>query len=142
MNITFPTTEFISCVFPKPTAQRNAPIETAVTAKSYTYKLLPGMDKPKVGDLAVVACATGLQVAVVKSLNAIPYQDSKDASYVVGFVDPQAYRQTLDKEAERKKLYATLMAKKKELDKTLAFEVYAEKDPEFKELLDLYKTTL
>lgn len=142
MNVEFPKTEYIGCVFPKSVYERNAKIETASTAKVYTYKLLPGMETPKVGDLAVVACSNGIQVAVVKTLNAIPYNNGKDAALVIGFVDPGAYHSELQKAEDRKQLHHALMAMKKKLDEDMALEIYADRSPEFKKLLEAYNALL
>ena len=135
-NIKFPETDVIGCRFPEVTG-RNGEVEVNNRTKEYFYKLLPNMDKPKVGDFVVVSCQNGFQVCVVTSINAMTGFD--DLAYVVGFVDVEPYKYELARQAEKKRLHAALMAKKKELEATIALDVFAERSPEFKALLDAYK---
>ena len=137
INIQLPETEVIGCRFPEVTG-RNGEVEVNNRTKEYYYKLLPNMEKPKVGDFVVVSCQNGFQVCVVTTLNALT--SFEDLAYVVGTVDVIPYREELARQAEKKRLHAELMRKKKELEDTIALDVFAERSPEFKALLDAYKS--
>lgn len=136
-NIKFPETDIIGCRFPECTG-RNGDVEVNPRSKEYFYKLLPGMQKPTVGDFVVVSCQNGFQVCVVTTVNALT--NFEDFAYVVGFVDVHSYRAELARQEQKKRLHTELMKKKKELENTIALEVFAERSPEFKALLDAYNS--
>lgn len=134
-NIKFPETDLIGCRFPECTG-RNGDVEVNPRSKEYFYRLLPGMPQPNLGDFVVVSCQNGFQVCIVTTLNALA--DFPDIAYVVGFVDVNPYRTELARQEQKKRLYAELMRKKKELESTIALDLFAERSPEFKELLEAY----
>lgn len=80
----------------------------------------------------------GFQVCVVTTLN-VPTTTYKHVAYVVGVVDVEAYQENLRKVEMKKKLHKQLLAKKKELEDPVTFELLAEKSPEFKALLEAYQ---
>lgn len=135
LNIKLPQTDVIGCRFPEVTG-RNGEVEVNNRTKEYFYKLLPGMPKPKLGDFVVTSCINGFQVCVVTTIDAL--FDQPDMAYVVGTVDVAAYRTELARQEQKKRLHAELMRKKKELESTIALEMYAERSPEFKALLEAY----
>ncbi len=135
VNIKFPETDVIGCRFPEVTG-RNGEVEVNMRTKEYYYKLLPGMPKPKAGDFVVVSCQNGFQVCVVTTLDAM--FEHSDVAYVVGVVDVQAYKAELERQATKKRLHSELMRKKKELEETIALDLFAERSPEFKALLEAY----
>jgi len=135
VNIKFPETDVIGCRFPEVTG-RNGEVEVNNRTKEYFYKLLPDMPKPKLGDFVVTSCINGFQVCVVTTLDSL-YEQS-DMAYVVGTVDVEAYKAALARQEEKKRLHKELMRKKKELEDTIALELFAERSPEFKALLDAY----
>ena len=137
VNIKFPETDVIGCRFPEVTG-RNGEVVVNHRTKEYYYKLLPGMPKPKLGDFVVTSCINGFQVCVVTSLDSM-YNQS-DMAYVVGAVDVAAYRTALERAEQKKRLHEELMRKKKELESTIALEMYAERSPEFKALLEAYNS--
>lgn len=137
VNIKFPETDIIGCRFPECTG-RNGEVEVNHRTKEYYYKLLPGMAKPSIGDFVVVSCQNGFQVCVVTSIDAIT--EYSDLAYVVGTVDVRAYHNELLRQAEKKRLHGELMRKKKELEDTIALDLFAERSPEFKALLEAYKS--
>ena len=136
LNIQLPETDVIGCRFPECTG-RNGEVEVNNRTKEYFYKLLPGMAKPKKGDFVVVSCTNGFQVCVVTTLDAMT--EFTDLAYVVGTVDVEAYQYELHRQAEKKRLHSELMRKKKELEDTIALDLFAERSPEFKALLEAYK---
>lgn len=141
MNIKFPETDLIGCRFPEVTG-RNGELVVDARSKKYIYRILPGMCRPNVGDMCVVSCITGFQVAVVVSLDeTLPSTWNKgEVAQVVGFVDYQAYTQALETQRKKEALRDELMRMKKKLDDQFALELYAEKSPEFAALLEQYKS--
>jgi hypothetical protein len=137
VNIKFPETDVIGCRFPECTG-RNGEIEVNHRSKEYYYKLLPNMAKPKEGDFVVVSCQNGFQVCVVTTLNAIA--EFSDIAYGVGTADVENYKAALERQEQKKRLHTELMLKKKELEDTIALELFAERSPEFKALLEAYNS--
>lgn len=135
INIQLPETNIVGCRFPEYTG-RNGEVEVNPRSKEYYYKLLPGMSKPKIGDFVVTSCTNGFQVCVITTLDALYERD--DMAYVVGVVDTAAYKAELERQAQKKRLHAELMRKKKELEETIALDLFAERSPEFKALLEAY----
>ena len=135
-NIKFPETDVVGCRFPEVTG-RNGEVTVNNRTKEYFYKLIPGMERPALGDFVVVSCQNGFQVCVVTSINAIT--GFEDLAYVVGTVDVRPYQRELVRQEEKKRLHTELMRKKKELEDTIALDLFAERSPEFKALLDAYK---
>ena len=127
----------IGCRLPTTVSKRNARIKVDERSEECYFRLLPGQLKPQIGNLAIVASANGFEVYIVTSLNAVTSR--KNFSYVVGFVNTEMYNKELDQLDLKNKLYKQLMEKKKELGESAIFELLAEKNPEFKELLDAYK---
>lgn len=141
MNVKFPETNYVSCKFPKVTG-RNGEFQLDPTSKSYVYELLPGMPKPHVGDAVVTSCINGFQVCIVTEVNVTVPKSwvGKDMAYVVDFVDLTAYQDCLDRKAKKEALKTELYKMKKEMDEQFALDMYAEKDPKFKELLEAYRS--
>lgn len=141
MTIKFPETDLIACRFPEMTG-RNGELAVNNKSKEYIYRLLPGMSRPKVGDMCVVSCSTGFQVAVVSSLDeTVPSGfRAESMAYVVGFVDYHFYQECLEQKKKKGLIKEQLIKLKRELDDQFALEFYAEKSPEFKELLDQYNS--
>lgn len=137
MILEFPKTDLIGCKFPKCNG-RNGRIEVLTSDKEYIYRLLPEQPQPKIGDFVVTSCVNGFQVCVVTSLN-VPTSTYKDIAYVVGAVDVATYQETLRKAEMKKELHKQLLAKKKELEDLVTFELLAEKSPEFRALLESYQ---
>lgn len=149
INIEFVRTDVISGRYLENTG-RNGEIKTLdVTttgrpAKTYKYRLLPGIPypMPTVGDLAVVSSAAGFGVIQITEINAtVPDTYDKDEmAYVVGIVDVAEYNNFLRNRELKKTLLAQLEQKKKELEQLVTYELLAERNPEFKDLLDKYKS--
>lgn len=141
LNIQFPQTEYIGCKFPEVTG-RNGELVIEGRSKKYIYRLLPGMARPQVGDMCVVSCSNGFQVAVVVTLDEIIPADWKngEVANVVGFVNWDAYQNALRAKKEKEALKKELMRMKKEMDEQFALDMYAERSPEFAALLERYKS--
>ena len=141
MNVQFPETNYVACKFPKCTG-RNGELQLDPTSKSYTYELLPGMPRPSVGDAVVTSCVNGFQVCIVTEINVtVPKSwQGKDLARVVDIIDLTAYQECLDRQVRKEALHAELLKMKKAMDEQFALEMYAEKDPRFKELLEAYRS--
>lgn len=139
MTIEFEKTDIIGGKYLENTG-RNGKLEANPFGKEYFYKLLPGMDTPNRGDLMVVSSQNGFGVIMVTTINATSH--FKDMAYCVGSVSPCAYTSTLDSEKRKEELRKMLEQKKKELEELVTWEILAEKSPEFKKLLDEYKSVL
>ena len=137
-NIKFPETDIIGGRFPISAGKRNAEVRVDNKSKEYFFKLLPGQPKPNIGDMVVVACVKGFNVCVVTTLNATTFFENM--AYVVGVVDISAYQDTLRRQELREHLYAQLVQKKKDLEELITMDLLAEKSPEFKELLEKYRS--
>lgn len=135
INIQLPETDIIGCRFPECTG-RNGEVSVNMRSKEYFYRLLPNQPKPKIGDFVVTSCMNGFQVCVVTTLDALC--EFKDMAYVVGAVDVEFYKAELARQEQKKRLHTELMRKKKELEDSIALELFAERCPEFKALLDAY----
>lgn len=141
INIQFPETKYIGCKSPQ-VSGRNGDFIINSSSKEYIFELLDGMEKPKIGDMCVVSCSNGFQVAMVTSINCfIPDSwDKGTVSHVVGFVDYETYKGLVERKKQKKALKDLLVKKKKEMDEQFAWDLYAEKSPEFAELLKKYNS--
>lgn len=149
-NIKFPETNLVRCVFSLRQSKANysnwfdeydhlVPSEMA-SAKQYVYAL-PDCLKGQVhvGDFVLVHCQTGYQVCEVVEINALSDFDPKTIAPVVCKVDLGTYIE----EVERKKALAAIKKQiekeKKRLEAMVTYELIAEKNPEFKEMLEAFK---
>lgn len=139
MKIEFTETRIIGGKYLSNTG-RNGDIVEVPIGKEYFYKLLPGMNKPKIGDLMVVSSNAGFGVVKVTTVDAKSKLDGH--AYCVGTVDPTMYITELQKEKKRKELKSILDKKSKELMDIAAWEMIADRSPEFKELLEQYKAVI
>lgn len=137
-NINFPETDVVGCKFISASGVRNQKLVVSRNSKEYYYKLLPGMEKPKIGDIAVVACINGIQAVSVTSVDCMCNFDGEMA-YVVGLCDPTAYTEFLLNQQKKEILAKQLEAMKKELEESVTLDLLAEKSPEFKALLEAYR---
>lgn len=146
-NIKFPETSLVECTFSWRTASTAGSAWdeydhcTQSRLKRYLYRLpdyLVGLVQP--GDTVVVHCQTGYQVCQVAAINAISDFDPKTIAPVVDKVNMQSY---ID-EVERKKALAAMKkqidAEKKRLESMVTYELIAEKNPEFKTMLERFKS--
>ena len=139
MYIEFPKTDLIGCKYPENTG-RNGELIVATGAKEYVYRVLPGMEEINIGDMVVVSSSSGFGVCIVTALDKTLPPSIKEVAYVVGKVDFQKYQEILEAKKRKELLRTQLMKKKKELDEKFALDLYAEKDPEFKAMLEAYNS--
>lgn len=147
MNIKFPETNLVECVFSL--KQNRVASDTEYDEKDYaqnkkfkkyTYRV-PEYLKGQVhtGDFVVVHCQTGYQICEVVSINA--FAPGKEESYapVVAFVDLSLYWREKEKQKKLDALKQQLIEEKARLEKMITFEMIADKNPEFKQLLEAFK---
>lgn len=149
-NIKFPETNVVSCVF---SLRHDRDTTTAVyneydmvngikmcTLKEYYYRVpeyLQGALKPY--DFVVVHCQTGYQLCQVKTVNACTSLDENSLAPVVAKVDLETYFHEIDKQQQLKAMKQKLDREKKRLESLVTYELIAEKNPEFKALLEEFK---
>ena len=104
--------------------------------KEYNFKC----DVPdiKVGDMVVVESSNGLSVAKVTKID--PENTYSATKWVVSKVYMEEYTARVEKEKKLAEVKKRLNAKKKELQDIAIYEMLAEKDPEFREILAEYKS--
>lgn len=150
LNIKFPETNLVKCAFSLRTNDRYGMCSydefdrmnrsDVRDVKKYTYKVpeyLQGLLMP--GDVVVVHCTTGYQLCEVTEINVIEGSKGKDWAPVVCKVDLSMYFEEIQKKQAMDMVRKQLEEKKKQLEALVTYELLAEKNPEFKELLDHYK---
>lgn len=140
MYTEFSKTDLVGCRFYK-CGSRNCRPEVDPFSQEYVYKVVPGIEKLKLGDMVVVSSINGFGVCMVTSLNReLPASLKGDVAYVVGKVNYERYEEALERDQQKKQLKSALLRRKKELDDELSLKFYADKDDEFKKLLETYKS--
>lgn len=153
VKIEFPETNIVGCRFlkydstqrkpygvytPDQPGYRPAEFTVSTSSKVYNYKCIDGMPKPQLYDIVVVSCASGFAVCQVVETNVI-MPENADLAYVVGIVDVSNYLNFLQREKEKERLKRALIKKKEEMEKSAVFEMLAEKDSSFAEMLNKFK---
>ena len=145
----FPATNLVNCVFAF--RQNNTTTgtfskydcltaEAAVKAKRYMYRVPEGLrGELKVGDAVVVHCQTGFQLASVVELNAISSYPEESFAPVVCKVDLHSYFDEIDTREALQAMRNKIEAEKKRLESMVTYDLIAEKNPDFKALLDAYR---
>ena len=149
-NIVFPKTDLVKCVF----SFRSSNIINAFsencdeydhhknpkTLKSYTYRVPERLQgQIAVGDAVLVHCQTGYQICEVVEVNALSDFDTKTFAPVVCKVDLSNYIQEVEKTKKLKAMKAQIDREKKRLESMVTYELIAEKNPEFKAMLEAFK---
>jgi hypothetical protein len=108
--------------------------------KRYTYRV-PTFLQGELGlyDTVVVRCKTGYQVCQVVALNVLSDFDESTFAPVVAKVDMGPYVSEIERAKELKVMKKRIEAEKKRLESMVTYDLIAEKNPEFKALLDAYK---
>ena len=145
----FPATNLVNCVF----AFRQSNTTTGTynkydclteaafaKAKRYMYRVpeyLKG--NLKVGDAVVVHCQTGFQLAHIAEIDAISSYPEESFAPVVCKVDLHSYFDEIDTREALQAMRNKIEAEKKRLESMVTYDLIAEKNPEFKALLDAYR---
>lgn len=149
LNELFPATNLVNCVFAF--RQNNSTTGTydkydrltkaAFTkAKRYMYRVPEYLkDNLKVGDAVVVHCQTGFQLAHVVEINATSSYPEESFAPVVCKVDLGSYFDEIDNREALQAMRNKIETEKKRLESMVTYDLIAEKNPEFKALLDAYK---
>lgn len=149
-NIRFPKTNLVECAFSLRTSnslstpgahwdENDFHLEPK-RLKKYTYRVPEYLqDQLKVGDVVVVHCQTGYQICQVVSVNALSSFDIKSYAPVVCKVDLSGYVAEIEKAKKLAVMKAEIDREKKRLESMVTYELIAEKNPEFKALLEQFK---
>lgn len=147
IKVTFPKTNVVSCVFSF--RQSNNPTAPSSVydkydhrdprgLKRYNYRLPEGMEVA-IGDVVLVHCQTGYQLCEVVELNVLSSFEDDKLSPVVCKVNLFSYVEEVDKAEAARVLHAQLMQRKKEIEAQMTYDLLAERDPVFAELLKSYR---
>lgn len=150
-NIVFPKTDLVKCVFSFRGSNNTHVIpdnwdeydhhRDAKRLKAYTYRVPEHLkDKLAVGDVVLVHCQTGYQVCEVVEVNVFSSFDVKSFAPVVCTVDLGAYVNEVEKAKQLKAMKVALDKEKKRLESMITYELIAEKNPEFKTMLETFKS--
>ena len=149
-NIVFPKTDLVKCVFSfRSSNSINTFSENCdeydhhknpKTLKSYAYRVPEHLQgQIAVGDAVLVHCQTGYQICEVVEVNALSDYDPKTFAPVVCKVDLSSYIQEVEKTKKLKAMKAQIDREKKRLESMVTYELIAEKNPEFKAMLEAFK---
>lgn len=151
MNIKFPKTSLVKCVFCYRSSNNSSDLPHSAfddfdrhknpsKLKAYTYRVLPNLqDTLQVGDAVVVHCQTGYQIAEVVEINAFSDFDESTFAPVIDVINMRTYHEDIEKAKALKMLKAKIEQEKKRLESMVTYELIAEKNPEFKALLEAFK---
>lgn len=149
-NIKFPKTDLVKCVFCWRSSNTD-PFDgdqwdeydhhkDPKGLKAYTYRVPEHLrEQLQVGDTVLVHCKTGYQICEVVEVNALSDFDTKTFAPVVCKVDLSAYFQEVEKAKQLKAMKAAIDREKKRLESMVTYELTAEKNPEFKDMLEAFK---
>lgn len=146
-NIRFPETNLVECVFSW--RQSSDYVATKwdeydhcdpARMKQYIYRLPDNLvGKVAIGDTVLVHCKTGYQLAQIATVNATSPFDLDSIAPVVCMVDLTSYIAEVEHKKSLARLKQLLDAEKKRLESMVAYDLIAEKNPEFAALLKRYK---
>lgn len=151
VNIRFPETDVVSCVFSLKNGINSCSQnfdEFGVTPegghsklKKYYYYCVPAFLQGKLapGDFVVVYCQTGYQVCQVYKVNEFAPVETSKLAPVVAKVDLFEYFSYLAHQEELKKMKAALVKERKRLEEQVTWDLIASKNPEFAAMLDAFR---
>ena len=150
VNIKFPETDVLSCVFSLKNSNNDVradfdafgiiPEGSHSKLKQYHYRVpafLQGQLCP--GDFVVVYCQTGYQVCQVYKVNEFAPVETNKLAPVVAKVDLFEYFNDLAHQEELKKMKAALVKERKRLEEQVTWDLIASKNPEFAAMLDAFR---
>lgn len=151
-NIVFPKTNVVECVFCyrqtkdfERDSSRYDEYDRAVAdmvkrMKRYTYRVPKCLEgQLAVGDTVLVHCQTGYQLAEVVTINALTGYDERSLAPVVCKCDLTSFIEEVEHEKALKAMKKQIDAEKKRLESMVTYELIAEKNPAFKEMLEQFK---
>lgn len=149
-NIKFPETNLVKCAF----CWRSTNMEHTNLGKwdeydhyvepnklkRYTYRVPEHLQGTLcVGDTVLVHCQTGYQICEIVATNVLSDFDAKSFAPVVCKVDLSPYFQEVERVKKLQVMKAAIDREKKRLESMVTYELIAEKNPEFKEMLEAFK---
>lgn len=151
MNIRFPETDVVTCVFSLKNSTNMCnqefipdiglvPEDKQRKLKEYHYRVpefLQGKLNP--GDFVVVYCQTGYQVCQVYKINEYCATETSKLSPVVAQVDLSLFFNELAKQEELKRMKAALVKERKRLEEQVTWDLIASKSPEFAAMLKAFR---
>lgn len=150
VNIKFPETDVVSCVFSLKNSTNDVradfdafgiiPEGSHSKLKQYHYRVpafLQGKLTP--GDFVVVYCQTGYQVCQVYKVNEFAPVETPKLAPVVAKVDLFEYFNDLAHQEELKKMKAALVKERKRLEEQVTWDLIASKSPEFAAMLEAFR---
>lgn len=149
-NIKFPKTDLVQCVFSfRSSNTQHVSFDSwdeydhnknPKLLKAYTYRVPEHLaGQVAVGDAVLVHCQTGYQICEVVSINALSDFETKSFAPVVCKVDLGTYIEEVEKAKQLKAMKAAIDREKKRLESMVTYELIAEKNPEFKAMLEQFK---
>lgn len=146
-NIQFLSTNLVECVF---SWRQNDTYAAAkwdeydhcdpTGMKRYIYRLPDNLvGKVAIGDTVLVHCKTGYQLAQITAINALASFSLDSVAPVVCVVNLASYITEVERKKSLARLKQQLDAEKKRLESMVTYDLIAEKNPEFKALLDAYR---
>lgn len=148
LNELFPATNLVNCVFAFRQNNTSGVFNkydclteaSLAKAKRYIYRVPEHLKvELKVGDTVVVHCQTGFQLARVVELNAISSYPEESFAPVVCKADLHSYFDEIDTRETLQAMRNRIETEKKRLESMVTYDLIAEKNPEFKALLDAYR---
>lgn len=149
VNIRFPNTDYVQCVFSYQNKASMADPEKydeyghymdVASLKKYVYyvpEYLQG--QLHVGDTVIVRCTTGYQICEVVETNAFTSFDPKTIAPVVSKVDVRPYIEFMHRAKQLKYMREQLDKEKKRLESLVTYDLLAERNPEFRAMLEAFK---
>lgn len=139
-NITFPSTTYVSVVFPNNYSTCLNPEDTInITGlKQYTFDTLGIHYKPY--DMVVVKCSQGLQVCMIACVDVTVPKGVSITGHVVALINLDEYTHRLARLKKMQKIKNELEARRKQFESTQIYELMAAKDPVVADLLEQYKS--
>lgn len=151
-TIKFPKTDLVQCVFSFRSSSNTNHVMVEnwdeydhhmhpKNLKPYTYRVPEHLQgKLAVGDAVLVHCQTGYQICEVIEINALSFYDSETYAPVVCKVDLGTYIEEIEKAKQLQIMRAAIDREKARLESIVGYEIIAEKNPEFKAMLEQFKS--
>ena len=150
VNIRFPETDVITCVFSLKNSVNvnNGNFDDVgyvsevnyLKLKQYQYRVpeyLQGKLSP--GDFVVVYCQTGYQICQVHKTNEFAPVESGKLAPVVAKVDLNEFFKYVAHQEQLKQMKAALVKERKRLEEQVTWDLIAEKSPEFAQMLKTFR---
>lgn len=149
-NIVFPKTDLVKCVFSFRASNTEYikadrwdeydHYKDVRSLKPYTYRVPEHLrGQLACGDAVLVHCQTGYQICEVVELNALSDFETKSFAPVVCKVDLGTYTAEVKRAKQLKAMKTQIDREKKRLESMVTYELIAEKNPEFKAMLEAFK---